>query len=237
MDDVARTPRRGFAAEYRGEGFDVRTRVRVDDKGVIGPGMWPTMRSAEGLNTIVIPNSLAVRLVRQVVQHDARRLIADTGSGHIHRFHIAKAKANLRDWWERCDILADRDTDPVDQDARDVHSEPYELVESHDEFNDERNLSFAVPDQGSTDAGGRATLLFRCREHVERGYKVLLGVTPLASRASCRTGNGSLNSRHDLATRTTRWSTKAPWRRTPRFLVLVRLRWWSRLSFDSTQCR
>ncbi|MDE0036860.1 MAG: hypothetical protein OXU77_04755 [Gammaproteobacteria bacterium] len=74
--------------------------------------------------------------------------------------------------------MADRDTDPVDQDARDVHSEPYELVESHDEFNDERNLSFAVPDQGSTDAGGRATLLFRCREHVERGYKVLLGVTP-----------------------------------------------------------
>ena len=178
LDDVRRTRRSGFAAEYRGEGFDVRTRMRVDDHGVIGPGMWPTMRSANGLNTIVIPNSLAVRLVRQVVQHDAQRLIADTGSGHVYRFDIGRAKPNLRDWVKRCEILADRDTGLADQEATKMESQPYELVESLDEFNDERKLSLVVRDKGTTDAGERATLMFSCRAHVEHGYKVLLVVTP-----------------------------------------------------------
>ena len=181
LDDVRRTRRSGFGAEYRGEGFDVMTRMRVDDHDVIGPGMWPTTRSANGLNTIVMPNSLAVRLVGQVVHRDARRLIADTGSGHVHRFDIAKAMPNLRDWMKRCEVLAERDTGLADQEAVDTGSEPYELVESQDELNGEKKLSLLLPDNEVTDAGDRATLLFTCRAHVERGYKVLVGVTPSVS--------------------------------------------------------
>lgn len=175
LGDVRRTRRSGLAAEHRGDGFDVRTRIRVDDHGVIGPGMWPTTRSARGLNTILMPDSLAVRLVRQVVQPDAQRLIADTGSGHVHRFDIGRAKPNLRDWMKRCEVLAERDTNLADREA--VGTE-YELVESLDEFNREQELSLLMPDSSGIDVGARAVLLFTCRAHVEHGYKVLLGVTP-----------------------------------------------------------
>ena len=177
LDDVARTRRSGVAAEYLGPGFDVRTRVRVDDEPAIGPGMWPTVRSAEGLNTIIMPNALAVRLAQQIVRHGAERLIADTGSGYVHRFDLAGAKPDLRDWVERCDPLRDQDTRSEDQDVGDVNSEPHELVESRDESSGERRLSLTLWDQRTPDMAGHATLLFSCREHVERGYRVLLGVT------------------------------------------------------------
>ena len=179
FDNVRRTRRSGFVAEYRGEGFDVRTRMRVDDHDVIGPGMWPSVRSADGLiNTVAIPNSLAVRLVRQVVQHDAQRLIADTGSGHVHRFDIGSAKPDLRDWLKRCQILVDHDAGLTEREAVNREPEPHALVESLDEFNGEPELSLMVPDAARPT---RATLLFSCRAHVEHGYKVLVGVTPSVS--------------------------------------------------------